>query len=122
MAPSPSPQSLSPPSTQKILEGVGLILIIVGFFVCSLFLFHSTYAFIGPVLLFLGVVLVGAGRLVSHHHYRRVKRAADYEEGGKTTNDLRKQDTSSTKGAVYTNSGYVGSQPGLVKQNVFKPL
>lgn len=103
----------SPPSKRRILEGIGLLLIITGFFVCTLFLFHSTYAFIGPVLLFVGVVLVGTGRFANRRYYRAVRRAEDEDiEGVDKTSNEQQPSGKTTNSALYTNSGYVGSQPG----------
>ena len=119
MGPQAQTTQQSPPSKRRILEGVGLLLIIIGFFVCSLFLFHSTYAFIGPVLLFIGVVLIGTGRFVNHRYYKAVRRVEDIE--GVEGVDKESNDNEGVKGqdsikigttAIYTNSGYVGSQPG----------
>ena len=105
----------SPPTTKKILEASGLLLFIIGAFVCTLFLFHSSYAFIGPVVLVMGVALVCAGRYVNYRHYRAVHIHSEEERNERKVTEEPNNGHHNivTKGPVYTNTGYVGSQPGL---------
>jgi len=44
--------------TAKVLQGVGLIAMIIGGFGCALFLFNYQMAIIGPVLMAAGIMII----------------------------------------------------------------